>query len=92
MRAGEHLAGTGAPPAGALARGALDAALLEAHGAGDEARLAALYAEAADLAEAAGDLDAACFYLTHAYVYALATGAAAADALHARLMARGREE
>ena len=51
-----------------------------------------LYAEAGDLAEAAGEIDAACFFLTHAYVFALATGAAEAGALHARLLAHGREE
>ncbi len=71
---------------------ALGAALLRAHAAGDQAGLVRLYACAADRAEAAGETDAACFYLTHAYVFALATGAAEADALHARLKARGREE
>lgn len=73
-------------------RAALDAALLAAHEAGDEAALARLYADAGDRAEAAGDGDAACFYLTHAYVFALATGAPQADALRARLKAHGREE
>lgn len=73
-------------------RAALEAALLAAHADGDQAALARLYAKAGDRAEAAGDLDAACFYLTHAYVFALATGAPGADALHARLKAHGREE
>jgi hypothetical protein len=68
---------------------ALDAALLAAHTAGDEAALMRLYTLAA---EAAGEIDAACFFLTQAYVFALATGAPEAGALHARLLARGREE
>ena len=70
----------------------LDTALLAAHAADDQPRLAALYARAADAAEAEGDTDACCFYLTHAYVFALASGVARADALHARLLAYGREE
>jgi len=73
-------------------RAELDAALIAAHGAGDQPRLAALYARAGDAAEAAGEIDAACFYLTHAYVFALAAGAPEAAALHARLLAYGREE
>ena len=71
---------------------ALGAALLRAHAAGDQRALVRLYTRAADRAEAAGETDAACFYLTHAYVFALATDAAEADVLHARLKARGREE
>ena len=71
---------------------ALDAKLIAAHAAGDGGSLVALYAEAADRAEATGDMDAACFYLTHAYVFALEAGDPAADALHRRLRAHGREE
>lgn len=73
-------------------RAELDAALIAADEAGDGPRLVALYAQAADGAEAAGDIDAACFYLTHAYVFALQAGDARASELHARLQARGREE
>jgi hypothetical protein len=73
-------------------RAALDAALVDAHAAGDAARLAQLYTSAADAAETEGDIDACCFYLTHAYVFALTSGAAAADALHDRLLQYGREE
>ena len=73
-------------------RAALDAALISAHEEGDHARLVALYREAADRAEAGGDADAACFYLTHAYVFSLVSGAAEAETLHGRLLARGREE
>ncbi len=71
---------------------ALDAALIEAHEAGDDPRLVSLYTQAADAAEAKGDIDACCFHLTQAYVFALACGARQAGSLHARLMAHGREE
>lgn len=69
-----------------------DAAILKAHAAGDVAALVALYREAADGFERRGEIDAACFYLTQAYVHALHAGHAEAGALHARLKARGREE
>lgn len=81
-----------AGPVGPADRAALDAALLAAHAAADQPALVRLYGRAAERAEAAGEIDAACFYLTHAYVYALAAGAAEADALHDRLRAYGREE
>ena len=42
----------------------LERALLAAHAAGDHAALVGLYTAAGDRAEAAGDIDAACFYLT----------------------------
>jgi hypothetical protein len=71
---------------------ALDAALLAAHAAGDERALVRLYADAARAAELARDVDRACFFLTQAYVFALASGASEAGALHARLLAHGREE
>ena len=67
---------------------ALDDALLAAHEAGDKAALIRLYTQAAD---EAGDVDAACFYLTHAYVFALESGAPDAVALHRRLADHGRE-
>ncbi len=73
-------------------RAALDAALLKAHAEEDGPTLARLYSEAADLSEAAGEHEAMCFYLTHAYVFALEAGSAEAEALHARLKAEGREE
>ena len=73
-------------------RAALDAALLAAHADDDRAALVTLYTQAADMAGAEGDRDAVCFFLTHAYVYALETGAPVADNLHARLKAEGREE
>ena len=70
----------------------LDAALIDAHEAGDNRRLVTLYTSAANMAEAAGEIDACCFHLTQAYVFALACGARQAGALHARLLAHGREE
>lgn len=69
----------------------LNAALLRAHDAGDSAALVALYTQAADLREAAGDVEAACFYLTHAYVFALESGASCAGLLNRRLAAHGRD-
>jgi hypothetical protein len=73
-------------------RAALDAALIDAHEAGDKSRLVALYSQAADLAEAEANIDACCFYLTHAYVFALDCGVPEATDLHARLLEFGREE
>ena len=66
----------------------LDDRLLAAHSRGDIAGLVALYAEAAD---ATDDVDRACFYLTHAYVFALESGDARARELALRLAAHGRE-
>lgn len=71
---------------------ARNAAAIAASKAGDEAALVALYLEEADRLEAQGDVDAACFYLTQAYVFALHLGDPRASDLHARLMAHGREE
>jgi hypothetical protein len=68
-------------------RATLDARLLAAHYAADGAALARLYAEAGARAEG----DAAAFFLTHAYVFALEAGDARAGDLHARLVAMGRE-
>nr|WP_255596838.1 hypothetical protein [Cognatishimia sp. MH4019] len=66
----------------------MDEALIAAHAAGDAGALIALYTHAADQA---GDVDAACFYLTHAYVFALEAGAPEAVGLQARLADHGRE-
>ncbi len=67
----------------------LDAQMIAAHEARDQAALIRLYTLAADQAN---DLTASCFYLTHAYVFALEAGASEVPALHARLKAEGREE
>jgi len=66
----------------------LDTRMITAHEANDRMALIKLYAEAAD---GANDLDASCFYLTHAYVFALEAGAPHAQDLHARLVQHGRE-
>lgn len=66
----------------------LDDMLIAAHECEDRTALVGLYAQAAD---SVNDLDAACFYLTHAYVFALEVGDARASDLHARLEAEGRE-
>jgi hypothetical protein len=66
----------------------LSAQLLRAHEAGDAAALVALYISAA---EATNDVDAAGFYLTHAYVFALEANHPDASALRQRLIAQGRE-
>ncbi len=65
----------------------LDERLLEAHARGDRAALVALYTQAADQAP---DTDAACFYLTQAYVFALELGHPAAAALYQQLKAHNR--
>ena len=69
---------------------ALDDRLLAAHRAGDGRALAALYAEAAEAAEAAADPDAAAFFLTQALVFALEAGGPLAAPLRARLAEMGR--
>lgn len=69
----------------------LEDRLLAAHAAGDAAVLSRLYTEAADDKERQGDLDAACFYLTHAYVFALDAGLPTAGVLNKRLVEYGRD-
>ena len=67
----------------------LETQLLAAHDIDDRYTLIRLYTQAADTSN---DLDAACFFLTYAYIFALELGAPQTDALHARLKAQGREE
>ncbi|MEM8775916.1 MAG: hypothetical protein AAGF53_12840 [Pseudomonadota bacterium] len=67
---------------------ALDAQMMAAHEAHDTRALVRLYTQAAD---SSNDVDAACFYLTHAYVFALESGAPETRMLRARLMEYGRE-
>ena len=71
-------------------RSALDRALLDAHAAGDASALIQLYTLAADRAETRDDDDAACFYLTHAFVFALEAAAPQAPVLNTRLAQKGR--
>ena len=68
---------------------ALDARILAAHDEDDRRALVRLYSQAANIA---GDVDAECFFLTYAYIYALEMGAPETDALRTRLKAYGREE
>ena len=70
----------------------LDAQLLQAHENQDHDQLVVLYTQAADEKEALGDVEAACFYLTHAFVFALETGHEQLRTLNERLVAHGREE
>lgn len=67
----------------------LDAALITAHAQNDIAALIQLYTQAA---EDADNTDAACFYLTQAFVFALQAGQAEAVTLNQRLAAYGRAE
>ena len=66
----------------------LDAQLLDAHARHDSDALITLYAEAAHQQSSE---DAAAFFLTHAYVYALESGAPRATDLRAQLIGMGRE-
>lgn len=75
----------------AAARDKLDELLRSAHARDDGMALVALYTQAADERERAGDIDAACFYLTHAFVFGLECGSEAVRDLQARLWKYGRE-
>ncbi|QYX55442.1 hypothetical protein K1T73_10000 [Roseovarius sp. SCSIO 43702] len=66
----------------------LHARLIAAHDPVNKPALVKLYTEAADTAN---NLDASCFFLTHAYVFALDAGHPDAPRLYARLKAHGRE-
>ena len=61
--------------------------LLDAHRRDDRAALVALYTEAADTAN---DVDAACFFLTHAYIFGLELDHPQVPVLFDRLRAEGR--
>lgn len=67
----------------------LDQQLLAAHEAKNTTALVDLYTKAADQSD---DIDAASFYLTHAYVFALEQGSPAATDLRTRLVANNREQ
>ena len=66
----------------------LDAQILAAHDACDIGALIGLYTQAAD---ETANIDAACFYLTHAYVFALELGSPVTMSLRKRLTKHGRE-
>ena len=71
---------------------ALDAALLDAHEKNDYPQLVTLYRQAGLSCIDANDVDAGCFYLTHAYLFALVAGLSVATEIHQTLVAFGREE
>lgn len=70
---------------------ALQKRLLVAHENENAHDLVDLYTLVANQNEAAGNIDAACFYLTHAFVYALQEGAPEANPLNERLFLYGRD-
>ena len=65
----------------------LDDRLLAAHARDDRPALVDLYAEAADQANT---VDAACFFLTHAYIYGLELNHPRVPELRDRLAAEDR--
>ncbi|MEM9426316.1 MAG: hypothetical protein AAGA06_06405 [Pseudomonadota bacterium] len=69
----------------------LDRDMVAAVRAGDKARIVRLYAQAAEASEATGDVDRACFFYTHAWVFAMEAGDPLAEDLRAKLVAHGRE-
>ena len=71
-----------------MTRDELDRALLEAYRLGDKTEISRLYGCAGD---AASDVDEACFFWTHAYVFALDAGTKDAQDYREKLKAYGRE-
>lgn len=70
---------------------ALEASIQTDHAAGNLGNLARNYAEGAALYEGQGEVDAACFFWTQAYVLALDAGIdPLAQAMHAKLDRSGR--
>ena len=79
-------------PAEESALKSLEAELIAAHGAGDKARMAELYYQAATRITAEGRDEEAAFYLTQAYVLFLDSGdRVRARECHGRLVEMGRE-
>ncbi len=74
-----------------IGRAELNAALLAAHDAGDTKELSRLYSEAASQSEREHDIEAACFFLTQAYVFALEAGLPTAREMNLRLAQYGRD-
>ena len=69
----------------------LNRVLLQAHEEGDQEKLARLYQTLAYRLEAQGDSDAACFFMTQAYVFGLAVGSPDAASTWEFLRDHGRE-
>lgn len=70
----------------------LHTALLRAHEQNDLKQLVILYRKAGMSRLDTNDVDAGCFYLTHAYIFALEAGLSLAKEIHGTLVAHGREE
>ncbi|MBT8414362.1 MAG: hypothetical protein KJO30_08540 [Boseongicola sp.] len=68
----------------------LQDALLSAHATDDRRALVMLYLEAANLSKASQDVEKECFFLTHAWIFALETDHELSDDLRARLERYGR--
>ena len=79
-----------APRVGDAGTARLERAFDAARERGDGAALCRLWTRAADLAEGRGDIDRTCFFLTQAWVTALAEGLDEADGLERRLVRHGR--
>ncbi len=69
----------------------LNAQMLQAHETDDYQALVSLYAQVADQCEEVQDVEATCFYLTQAFIFALDCGDSQAWELNRRLVAYGRE-
>ena len=67
----------------------LNARLLRAHAENDVKGLAGLYGQAADMAGDIGDGAGECFFLTHAWVFALDGGLPSAGVFEKRLAGLG---
>ena len=65
----------------------LNQRLLQAHAQDNRAELVTLYSEAAETAD---DTDAACFYMTYAYIYGLELDHPLVPTLYAKLKDHGR--
>lgn len=70
---------------------ALEKELLKTHQLDDSFQLVGLYQEAGQIKQAEGNIDAAAFYITHAYVFALESGHPAEQELRQFLVRHGRE-
>jgi hypothetical protein len=70
----------------------INADLLVAHARGDKPALVRLYLRAGEHMLSLGDIDAGCFYMTHAYIFALDCGDESVAEIHQILVAHGREE
>jgi hypothetical protein len=71
---------------------ALDTDFLRANEQSDHEQLVILYRKAGLSCIDAKNVDAGCFYLTHAYIFALEMGSSKVDELHEILVSYGREE